>query len=239
MNSWERVIQNEVIKLKSFDGSVIPNLKVPDTYKKWKFGCRKLLKLWYRIEQHNLHWTPLVNTLKQISQYYLDLRRRYWVYICDDPFANAVYNSELMRLVSQTYKTSTNIIVDKERFREEKQCAICQTPLVYPAYICYRNGNGKIERKSRPIGIMCLNSSLSRFQKLVSAKEFAALLKTVGKTINTAPVNVDNTEEDLDILLSMNKDKLNGVARERIDAVMFANMFVHKDKVKQLKEKLK
>jgi len=235
--NWANIIKDEMQKISSYEGSVIPNLKVPNTYRRWRFGCRKLLKLWYRIENHNLYWKPLIDTLKEISTYYIELSGAYQHKIASDPVSAAIYISELKRLSSAEYEDSDEVVVDKERERANKRCSICYTELVYPAYIIYRNGEGDEVKRSRPIGIMCLNSSLSRFKKLLNSQEFVKVMKQVGRVIK-AEVGVEKPIEDIEILLDMPDAELKKLRKETLDTVMFINMFHNKDKVEQLKEKL-
>ena len=236
--NWNEVIQAELGKITAYDGSVIPNIKVPNTYRRWRFGCRKLLKLWYRIESGKLHWTPLISTLQGISKYYIDLAALYEKEIIKDPVAEAVYISELSRLSQATFAQSSEIVTDKERIAEKKICSICSTDLVLPAYIVYRDAAGKEINRSKPIGIMCLNSSLSRFKNLLTHKDFTKLLKQVGVILKARGEVAFNPGEDIDIVLQMTNDQLRDLRKEVLDSVMFTNMFHNKEKVDQLKDKL-
>jgi hypothetical protein len=180
-------VSKELQKLSDYEGNVTPYIKPPIDFTKWRYGARKLLKIWYRIDNHKLYWKPLVETLKQVTSYFIDLgKTKYAKDLFIDMISSNLYASTLNDFLKKSYEMSTELHEEAMRVRtkvNEVNCSICSTPLCNPAYIVYRDGKGHMKNRSKPIGIMCLNSSLSRLQKLISTKEFQQILVDLNNSV--------------------------------------------------------
>jgi len=178
--SVNSILQSEMTKLQVYEGNVIPFIHAPTTFTKWRYGCRKLLKIWFRLDKAKLHWKPLVNTLKTISEFYIDIGRKLYARnLLIDILSERLYLLTLESFISKEFESSDELTEEKMRVHKSIKgvnCSICDTLLINPAYIIYRDAKGHIKGRSKPIGIMCLNSSLNRLTKLISTVEFKDLL---------------------------------------------------------------
>ena len=185
--SVNNILQSEIDKLQTYEGNVIPFIHVPTTFTKWRYGCRKLLKIWYRLDNAKLHWKPLVDTLKTISEYYIDIGKNVYARnLLIDVLSERLYLLNLQSFTSKEFESSDEFKEEKIRVHKginSVLCSICHTVLVNPAYIIYRDTKGHIKGRSKPIGIMCLNSSLERLNKLISTVEFKNLLEQTNQIV--------------------------------------------------------
>ena len=75
---------------------------------------------------------------------------------------------ELLREIinAEIEEFEEEIVTEKKRVHEDAICSFCKVKLVYPAYVVYRRGN-QILKKSKPIGIFCLNNTIGKLNDLV------------------------------------------------------------------------
>lgn len=174
------------VKLQAYKGSVLKELKAPDSYRSYAATARKVVKLYLRIHQDQVFMPELVSSIKDIAS---ALR-----YIGVSTFIDkapqnlldyleeiATFNSErwLSFKHNLTLGEGTEVIMEEARERKEgTNCSLCRVSLQFPAFVVHRS-EAKVLHRSSPIGIRCLRNQQAKLQTFLDSPQIASVLREI------------------------------------------------------------
>jgi hypothetical protein len=170
-------------KLKAFKGSVLKNLKIPDTYRGYSATCRKIIRLYMRLHYSQIFLPELVNSVKQVAAAlkYIGLTR-FKDKIPDNliEYLDGIINADIKRWLTMAhnlnFRDDTEVIVEESREKiVGNHCNFCKVELHYPAFVIHRTA-AEIVHKSLPIGIKCLRSQQGKLATFLNAPQIVAVL---------------------------------------------------------------
>lgn len=173
-------------KLHSYRGSVLKELKAPDSYRSYAATSRKVIKLYLRIHEDQIFLPELVSSIKDIAS---ALR-----YIGVSTFMDkapqnlldyleeiSTFNSERWLAFKHNLTLGEGLQVIMEEARERKEgtrCSLCRVNLHFPSYVVHRT-EAEVLHKSNPIGIKCMRQQQGRLKTFLETKQIASVLQEI------------------------------------------------------------
>lgn len=177
-------------KLEVFQGSVLKELKIPDTYKSYAATCRKVIKLYNRLHSDQLFYPELVSSVQSLAS----ALRYVGISTFSDKapdnlldYLEDISTAKLDRYVEFKKALNMNqtleVVVEESRERiEGKRCSICRVCLHFPSYIVHRN-EVEVLHRSAAIGVKCLRSSIGKVNKLLNSPQIISVLNEMKQNL--------------------------------------------------------
>lgn len=181
----------DVTKLKAFQGSVLKNLKAPDTYRSYLATSKKVVKLYLRLHESQIFFPELVTSLKEVATVlkYLGATKFYdkvpdnLMSLLDEVIGFQV--NRWIQFSKTTLKSLDEVEVVIEESREKAKghhCSFCKVSLTRPSYIVHRNET-EVLHKSLPIGIKCLRSQQGKLNTFLNIQQVASVLNEIKELV--------------------------------------------------------
>ena len=169
-------------KLTAFKGSVLKELKAPTNYRSYAATCRKMIKLYMRMQEDQIFYPALFTSFKQITKLLYHLGRTQFKdktpenlveYLDEMATSNPYRWLEVKHMMNLQ---EAEVIVEESRERREgSHCSFCKVELHFPAYVIHRNET-KVLHKSRSIGVKCLRTQTQKLKTFLNAPQVQAAL---------------------------------------------------------------
>lgn len=155
-----------LIKIVNYKGKITHKIKFPENKKEATALVINLMRLYERAKEHHFLTKDLFNAIKSLA---LVIKKAgYHLYLFKYPVLLKHF-SELLN--AKPENLTEEIIYGKVREREHATCHVCRCSLVYPAYIVFKDSEGKEVKRSKSIGIKCLNSTYENLLELIEKIE--------------------------------------------------------------------
>lgn len=153
-----------MMKIINYKGKISSKWEAPKTPKGALRTAIKFLQFYHRCKTAGLLLPDVIRVMKQVVEKFLE---HYTYVVIAIPEIMILFN-EIRSLKED--ETIFETVEEKIRQREHARCSICGTRLVYPAYVVYRRGLEEV-RRSKPVGIICLNNKVKKLQDFVKKIE--------------------------------------------------------------------
>lgn len=150
-----------IIKIVNYKGKSI-DLRPPEKRSDFYRTLIALARLYERARRENFLTKELFSAIKSYAEI---------LYNTKDAVIIMLKNPPIFRVIREIINTDPEnleeeVIYGKVRVHEYRDCSVCGTHLVYPAYIVFKKDGTEVKR-SNPIGIKCLNSIVKKLNDLV------------------------------------------------------------------------
>lgn len=148
-------------KLSKYNGSLLASQwKVPTNKKQFTNCVKRLIKLYYSMQNRNIGHPSIVLKIKEIAAFFR-------MYIMTHvPEAGSYL--DVLQEIEEYAPEHTYQRIEQVRLREPKRCSICRVSLTDPAYLIFITEEGT-EMRSDPIGIFCLKSLYGKLNKFTDS----------------------------------------------------------------------
>jgi len=141
-----------VIRVVDYKGNLLSSFRIPKTGKDIYKAMVALARLYERAKKYNFLTRDLFIAIKTYAEALYTRENALHIALKFPTFLK--HFREILDTPVEEFEEE--IIYGKVREREDTYCSICNTQLVYPAYIVFKK-EGKEVKRSSPIGIKCLN----------------------------------------------------------------------------------
>lgn len=179
-------------KLQSYKGSVLKELKAPDSYRSYAASCRKVIKLYLRIHQDQVFMDDLVSSIKDaasalryigVSTFMDKAPQNLLEYLEEISTFNARRWLEFK--TNLTLGEGTQVIIEESRERKQgTHCSLCRVSLSFPSYVVHRS-ESEVLHRSREIGIKCLRSQQGKLKAFLDTPQISSVLREIKQGLVT------------------------------------------------------
>ncbi|MFN4245868.1 MAG: hypothetical protein ACK4F9_06985 [Brevinematia bacterium] len=159
-------IKNErdyVIRVIDYKGNIVSQLKPPKDKRAIVRSAINLVRLYERAKKMKFLTKDLLAAMKAYAETLLSTSQILYLLL-----RQPLIVKTLKEITTKPIEELEEEVVHygKVRVHEKERCSLCGVHLVFPAYIVFKH-KGKEVKRSRPIGIKCLNSTTERLWNLV------------------------------------------------------------------------
>jgi len=156
-----------LIKIVNYKGKITHKLKFPENKREAENLVINLMRLYERAKKYHFLTKDLFTAIKLLAQ--AVKKAGYHLYLFRYPVLLKHF-ADLLR--AEPEDLLEEVVYGKIRERDHAVCHVCGCSLVYPAYVVFKTHDGKEVRRSKSIGIKCLNSTCESILDLVEKIEF-------------------------------------------------------------------
>lgn len=180
-------------KLQSFKGSVLKNLKVPDTYRAYAATSKKVLKIYLRMHSDQIFLPDLVSAIKDAATVLKYLGMTKYSHKAPPELIDKLEEVETCNIKrylefkhNLVIQDGTEVAIEESRQRMEgKHCSVCRVQLHYPAFVVHR-ADDKILHTSNPVGVKCLRAIHGRLNAFLNCEQIASVLREIKEAMIAA-----------------------------------------------------
>lgn len=173
-------------KLKAYKGSVLKDLKVPDSYRSFSATSKKVLRLYLRLHEDQLFFPQLVTDLKDIASTLRFIGVSKYFDKAPQNLIDALEEAATMNVDrwlqfknNLTLGTGTEVVLEEARERVPgTHCSLCRVSLAFPAYVVRRSEQVVLHR-SAALGIKCLRAEQGRLKTFLESEQIASVLRDI------------------------------------------------------------